>query len=84
MFEIVLYKGQSYVELFYKTSKDQNDLKPISIPNCGHSCPLERMYQLYEDVLPTKTFEEECSSTDACYTEKCNDNFTERNGRRAD
>lgn len=72
MFEIVSYEGQTYAELYYKTSENQIDLKPILIPKCGYSCPLERMYQLYANILPTKTFVEECTvaSTNVVNDEK--------------
>lgn len=32
----------------------------MTIPHCGTLCPLERMFELYADMLPTGTWEEEC------------------------
>ncbi|XP_055849783.1 prostatic acid phosphatase [Episyrphus balteatus] len=39
-----------YVSIFYKNTPDEP--KPLEIPGCGTSCPLDRMYELYKDILP--------------------------------
>lgn len=31
----------------------------MHIPNCGISCPLEKLYQIYDAIIPGQ-FEEEC------------------------
>ncbi|XP_031636631.1 prostatic acid phosphatase-like [Contarinia nasturtii] len=50
-----LYKsGDDYhVQLFYRKSKEEI-LVPLEIPNCGTMCPLNTLYQLYKDILPTE------------------------------
>lgn len=60
-----LYQGTSdpYVQLFYKNTSDTSlPIQPLSldIPNCGVKCPLKKLYNLYEDVLPTESFEDAC------------------------
>lgn len=58
-----LYKADElpYVQIYYKNSTAA-DIPPIEmeIPSCGKKCPLEKMYEVYQDILPTKSFEEEC------------------------
>lgn len=39
-----------YVSVFYKNTAEEP--KPLEIPGCGTSCPLDQMYQLYKDILP--------------------------------
>lgn len=36
----------------------------MEIPNCGTKCPLYRMYELYDDVLPKQSYEKECQLRD--------------------
>lgn len=48
-----------YVQVIYKSSKRHNT-DPLEIPNCGSKCPLDKFYELYGDILPTKSFDEEC------------------------
>lgn len=36
----------------------------LHIPGCGTKCPLASLYQLYEDILPTQSFDEECQLHD--------------------
>lgn len=61
-----LYKSnnstEKYLQLFYRNSTDTaNAPVPLEIPNCGTSkCPLNKWYELYRDILPTKTYDEEC------------------------
>lgn len=45
------------VELFYKNSSSEP--AQLNIPNCGMSCPLAKMFQLYKTVLPVD-WEDEC------------------------
>lgn len=52
-----------YVQIFYKNTSDTN-ISALEIPYCGTKCPLDRLYHLYEDILPTQTFEEECKLRD--------------------
>lgn len=30
------------------------------IPHCGWQCPIQRLYKLYDNVIPNKSYEEEC------------------------
>lgn len=59
-----LYKSVDnfYVQLFYRTDSSEY-IPPIEIPNCGIKCPLEEMFELYQDILPSDndTFESLCS-----------------------
>lgn len=32
----------------------------LMIPDCGTKCPLEKLYELYKDWLPTQSSEKEC------------------------
>lgn len=59
MMELRTYKDEPYVELYYKNSTETPP--PLYIPKCGYSCPLQDMYQLYADVLPTNNFQTECA-----------------------
>ena len=45
------------IEIFYKNSSSEPT--QLDIPNCGMSCPLSKMYELYNDVLPVD-WESEC------------------------
>ncbi|XP_019546796.2 prostatic acid phosphatase [Aedes albopictus] len=50
-------RDSPYVSVFYKTSNDEPEL--LDIPNCGPRCPLERMFELYKDIIP-EDWEQEC------------------------
>lgn len=58
MMELRNYNNTPYVQIFYKNSTET----PIAmnIPNCGDFCPLEKLLILYNDILPDKSFEDEC------------------------
>lgn len=45
------------VQIFYKNTTD--DPHPMYIPNCGITCPLEKLYQIYSEIIPGD-FTEEC------------------------
>lgn len=47
-----------YVQVFYRNSTTEEPV-PLNIPDCGTKCPLNQLYELYSDVLPTD-FETEC------------------------
>lgn len=53
--------GKYYVQMFYRNS-DTECPSPINIPNCSTRCPLHKMYDLLEHVLPAEneTFESFC------------------------
>ena len=52
-----------YVQLFYKNST-ATDIPALEIPNCGQKCALEKLYELYRDIIPTQSFEKECELRD--------------------
>lgn len=52
---IELYERETgYFVQFYYRNTDAEKLPPLEIPGCGVSCPLDRLYELYADVLPTE------------------------------
>lgn len=48
-----------YVKIFYRNTTTE-ELLPINIPNCGEKCPLTRLYEIYDDILPSSDPETEC------------------------
>lgn len=44
-------KNEHYVQLFYRNHEEEI-LPPITIPNCGTKCPLQRMYEIYSELIP--------------------------------
>lgn len=62
LFELYQGRNYPYVRIFYKNNTDMNiTLQSLNIPKCGVKCPLTRLYSLYEDILPTKSFEDACT-----------------------
>lgn len=61
-FELHKFNGTFHVEIYYKHSRgeDVEPLEPLSVPNCGQRCPLEKLYEVYRDVIPTEDFDTEC------------------------
>lgn len=61
-FELHKFNGSFHVEIYYKRDRGEDEvpLKPLFIPNCGEKCPLEKLYEIYNDILPTQDFETEC------------------------
>lgn len=57
MLELRDYNNEHYVSVFYKNTTAEPQL--MEIPGCGVSCPLKKMYELYQDVLP-ENWEAEC------------------------
>lgn len=60
MLELYKHNDMHYVEIYYKNTTVEN-LQPLNIPNCGTSCPLESLYDLYKAVIPDGDFETECN-----------------------
>lgn len=58
LFEMRNVDDVPHIEIFFKNSTSA--AVPLHIPNCGLSCPLEDLYVLYKDVLPSKSFDDEC------------------------
>lgn len=61
-FELHQNNGTYHVELYYKQERgeDKVKLQPLFIPNCGQKCPLSKLYEIYQDILPTEDFDTEC------------------------
>lgn len=64
-----LYQSNSgnsdpYVQLFYKNSTETGDISLLEIPKCGPKCPLKKIYELYDRILPKRNHDEECASRD--------------------
>ncbi|GAB0094173.1 prostatic acid phosphatase [Sergentomyia squamirostris] len=57
MMEMRLIDNQPYISVYYKNTTAEPEA--MNIPNCGPSCPLDKMFTLYEDLLPTD-WESEC------------------------
>lgn len=60
LFELYQGNGYPYLQLFYRKYLKDNDPSPIPIPGCETHCPLSNWYQIYKDILPTQSIEEEC------------------------
>lgn len=59
LLELRMIEKEPHVALFYKKGVDDAAGKQMVIPNCGLYCPLKKMFELYEDVLP-RDWDEEC------------------------
>lgn len=57
MLELRISEEKPYISVFYKNSTDEPN--PLEIPGCGISCPLDKMYELYKDILP-EDWKSEC------------------------
>lgn len=56
--ELRKLQNEYYVQIFYKNSA--RNPKPIMIPGCGTACPLSKMYEIYDDIIPKNDFDTEC------------------------
>ncbi|XP_055300691.1 prostatic acid phosphatase-like [Sitodiplosis mosellana] len=61
-FEMYRRGTEYYIQIFYRKFEFE-DVAPINIPNCGTKCPLEDLYRLYADILPTdsESYESLCN-----------------------
>lgn len=59
LLEMRKHKKQALISVYYKTSNEIP--RPIEIPGCGIQCPLAKMYDLYNDVIP-EDWETECNT----------------------
>lgn len=48
------------IEIFYKKSSETDVATPLYIPHCGFSCPVDKFYELYNDIIPTDDFANTC------------------------
>ncbi|CAG9807128.1 unnamed protein product [Chironomus riparius] len=57
LIELIQLQDNYYVQVYYK-----NSTEPIllDLPGCGTACPLNRMFEVYKDVLPVN-WDEECT-----------------------
>lgn len=62
MFELHQINGTFHVELYYKQERGEDlvPLQPLLIPYCGQKCPLNKLYEIYRDIIPTEDFDTEC------------------------
>lgn len=62
LFELHQINGTFHVELYYKQERgeDKVPLQALFIPNCGQKCPLNKFYEIYDDIIPTEDFDTEC------------------------
>lgn len=63
MFEMRNVNNVPHIEIFLKNPS--TPAVPLHIPKCGVSCPLHNFFVLYKDVLPTKSFQDECNRSSA-------------------
>lgn len=59
MFELHLIKKIPHIQIFFKNN---NKVVHLTIPNCGQSCPLEKMFKLYANIIPLYDHETECNA----------------------
>lgn len=58
LFELKKINEKYVVQVFYKNTTDEPRL--LELPNCGSSCPLNKMFEIYRDVLPVN-YDDECT-----------------------
>lgn len=58
MFELRQLNNEYRVQVFYKNSTSEPQL--LDLPGCGTSCNLDKMFQVYKQVIPVD-WEKECS-----------------------
>lgn len=61
-FELYKTDDDSYMKIFYKNFTEINNevIPALVFPGCEEKCPLNKLYDLYKAILPTRSFEEEC------------------------
>lgn len=61
--QMQLFKSRQeyYVQVFYRRDDSEN-LAPIYIPRCGVKCALDKLYELFDEILPndSDTYESLC------------------------
>lgn len=58
LFELYKSSDSHYIQLFYRNSTT-DDLAPMNIPNCGTKCSLNKLYELYREIMPSD-YKTEC------------------------
>lgn len=56
--ELYRLKSDYYIQISYKNST--GDPIPMNIPSCGTMCPIDVFCDIYDEIIPTSDFEEEC------------------------
>lgn len=65
LFELYRNKTDYYLQLFYRNTTTTLDIPALELPNgnCGTKCPLHKWYDIYKEILPTKTYDMECGNS---------------------
>lgn len=50
-FEMYKCGSKYYVQFFYRRDNSKR-LTPLNIPNCGTKCSIDKLYELYANILP--------------------------------
>lgn len=58
LFELRKFGDGHRVQVFYKNTTAEP--KPLDLPGCGTSCPLDKMFEIYKAVLPV-SWQDECT-----------------------
>ncbi|XP_075160559.1 venom acid phosphatase Acph-1-like [Haematobia irritans] len=48
-----------FVEIYFQNGP-KSDFEPLTVPGCSFKCPLEKLLQLTQDVMPNAAYEEMC------------------------
>lgn len=59
LFELRIQNDKPFVQIFYRNTTETP--VPLMIPGCGKSCALEKMFEIFQDVMPKFDFETECA-----------------------
>lgn len=62
-FELYENHEENYVQIFLKNSTSTN-VPALKIPNCGIRCPLNKLYEIFDDILPEQDFDDGCRLRD--------------------
>lgn len=63
LFELYHNDENPYVQIYYRNSTEEK-IPPFEIPKCGIKCSLNKLYEVYAEILPTRSFDEECKLND--------------------
>lgn len=61
LFEMYECRSEYYVQLIYRRDNSECT-SPVSLPCCGTMCKLDRLLEIYADILPTddETYDSLC------------------------
>lgn len=59
LMELRVRGGNPFVSIFYKNGITDQTGTQLEIPGCGLQCPLDKMFELYADIIPSH-WDEEC------------------------